>query len=99
MLAGGIAPLVGAVLLRTFSDSWLPLACYLAVLTLLTIVTTFLTPETRGRDLDVNVDALAEARVAPPGDAVSAAAAARPGSAAASRSAGRKPSRSRTCSR
>ncbi|UNX55066.1 MHS family MFS transporter [Georgenia sp. TF02-10] len=65
VLAGGIAPLVGAVLLRTFSDSWLPLACYLAVLTLLTIVTTFLTPETRGRDLDVNVDALAEARVAP----------------------------------
>ena len=32
--------------------SWIPLACYVAVLSLIGIVTTYYTPETRGRDLD-----------------------------------------------
>ncbi len=55
--AGGIAPLVGALLLRSFDNSWVPLACYLALLTSLTVLATFYTPETRGRDLDVDTDA------------------------------------------
>jgi hypothetical protein len=32
--------------------SWIPLAAYVALLSLITVVTTYLTPETRGRDLD-----------------------------------------------
>lgn len=72
VIAGGIAPLVGAALI-TWTVSlhggakeagvlaWIPIAAYLAVLSLLTVVTTFLTPETRGRDLDDPRDA-ADAR-------------------------------------
>ena len=32
--------------------SWIPLAAYVALLSLTTVVTSYLTPETRGRDLD-----------------------------------------------
>ena len=32
--------------------AWIPLATYVAILSLIGVVTTFYTPETRGRDLD-----------------------------------------------
>ncbi|WP_199429758.1 MFS transporter [Qaidamihabitans albus] len=65
VVAGGVAPLVGAVLLSAFNDSWVPLAGYVILLTLITLATTFVTPETRGRDLDAETDAVAgEARFA-----------------------------------
>ncbi|PXY27716.1 MFS transporter [Prauserella muralis] len=58
VVAGGLAPLVGAVLLSAFHDSWVPLALYVVVLTVITLLTTFVTPETRGRDLDAETDAV-----------------------------------------
>ncbi|WP_328507734.1 MFS transporter [Streptomyces sp. NBC_00391] len=57
IIAGGIAPLLGATLLLAFNDAWWPLAAYVVVLSLITFVTTFVTPETRGRDLTDLADA------------------------------------------
>ncbi|TFC53668.1 MULTISPECIES: MFS transporter [unclassified Cryobacterium] len=61
VIAGGLVPLVGALLLAWFSDSWVPLALYLLLLTGVTIAVTFITPETRGRDLDLETDAVDDA--------------------------------------
>lgn len=61
MVAGGVAPLIGASIIAWVSGrydkdaavlSWIPLAGYVALLSSITVATTFLTPETRGRDLD-----------------------------------------------
>ncbi|MFF7645088.1 hypothetical protein [Streptomyces canus] len=57
IIAGGTAPLLGATLLLAFNDAWWPLAAYVVVLSLITFVTTFVTPETWGRDLTDLVDA------------------------------------------
>jgi MFS transporter, MHS family, metabolite:H+ symporter len=57
-IAGGIAPLVGAALLAATGNAWWPIACYVVVLSAFGFVTSFVTPETRGRDLTL----LAEAR-------------------------------------
>jgi MFS transporter, MHS family, metabolite:H+ symporter len=64
VVAGGIAPFVGALLiawsatnLGSTRAAWLPIAAYLALLTLITIFTTYRTPEPRGRDLDDVADA------------------------------------------
>lgn len=72
VLAGGIAPLVGATIIAWTVGlhggakeagvlAWLPIATYLAALTLITFLTTFFVPETRGRDLDDPRDAVAAA--------------------------------------
>ncbi len=53
VVAGGIAPLLGVWFLSMTDYSWWPLGVYTLVLGVITIVTTFLTPETRGRDLTV----------------------------------------------
>jgi len=66
VIAGGLVPLVGALLLAWFSDSWVPLALYLLVLTGITIAVTFVTPETRGRDLDLETDAVDDAPACAP---------------------------------
>jgi MFS transporter, MHS family, metabolite:H+ symporter len=58
ILAGGIAPFLGALLLAAFSNSWVPLALYVMGLTLITLVTTFVTPDTRARDLTLLGDAV-----------------------------------------
>ena len=52
ILAGGIAPFVGALLLSLLNNSWMPLAIYVLILSVITLATTFHTPETRARDLD-----------------------------------------------
>jgi MFS transporter, MHS family, metabolite:H+ symporter len=64
VLAGGIAPFIGAALISWTTAyygspkmAWLPIAGYVAVLSLITVFTTFITPETRGRDLDDPRDA------------------------------------------
>ncbi|MFF1832533.1 MFS transporter [Paenarthrobacter sp. NPDC058040] len=57
VLAGGLAPLLGAVLLAATNHSWLVLAVYSLVLALISFVTTFFTPETVGRDLVSTEDA------------------------------------------
>lgn len=51
VLAGGLAGVLGAVLIQEFHGAWFPLGLYLFVLSLITFATTFVTPETRGRDL------------------------------------------------
>jgi MHS family metabolite:H+ symporter-like MFS transporter len=64
VLVGGIAPLICAARIAWLAsafestrDAWLPIACYVALLSLITVVTRFLTPEPRGRDLDNPRDA------------------------------------------
>jgi len=61
VLAGGVAPLIGAAIISASAPdklgAWLPLAAYLFGLTLITVITTFFTPEARGRDLDDPADA------------------------------------------
>jgi MHS family metabolite:H+ symporter-like MFS transporter len=62
VIAGGVAPLVGASIIAWATRhwggtdgtilSWIPLAAYVAILSLIGVVTTFYVPETRGRDLD-----------------------------------------------
>ncbi|RZF24473.1 MFS transporter [Paraburkholderia sp. UYCP14C] len=62
VIAGGVAPLVGASIIAWATShwggrggtilSWIPLAVYVAILSLIGVVTTFYLPETRGRDLD-----------------------------------------------
>ncbi len=55
VLAGGIAPLVGAALLALTGGAWWVIAIYSSVLALISFATTFVTPETRGRSLtDLN---------------------------------------------
>jgi MFS transporter, MHS family, metabolite:H+ symporter len=63
VFAGGIAPLVGSLIIAWTAShygggkgaailAWIPLASYVALLSLISVVTTFYTPEPRGRDLD-----------------------------------------------
>jgi MHS family metabolite:H+ symporter-like MFS transporter len=58
VIAGGAAPLLGALLLAVTGNAWWPLALYVAVLALITLAATFVTPETRGRDLALLGDAM-----------------------------------------
>lgn len=60
VIAGGIAPFIGALLLASFGNSWVPLAIYVVVLAVISLIATFLTPETRGRDLTAVNDAVAD---------------------------------------
>ena len=62
VIAGGVAPLIGASIIAWATAhwggsqgtilAWIPLATYVAMLSGIGVVTTFYTPETRGRDLD-----------------------------------------------
>lgn len=60
VLAGGIAGVVGALLLNAFDNSWVPLGAYMFLLAAITAGTTLVTPETRGRDLLDRRDAVEE---------------------------------------
>lgn len=51
VLAGGLAGVLGAYLLAVSDGDWLLPGIYLATLALITTASTFLVPETRGRDL------------------------------------------------
>lgn len=57
MISGGVASLVAAALLRA-SGHWWPIAVYFATMAGIGFITTFLVPETRGRDLTDPNDAL-----------------------------------------
>ena len=57
ILSGGTAPMVASALLAAF-DSWIPLAAYFAATALIGFATTFVAPETRGRDLALMEDAI-----------------------------------------
>lgn len=51
VLAGGLAGVLGAALLAWTGSNWVVLAIYMATLAAITTASTFLVPETRGRDL------------------------------------------------
>lgn len=51
VLAGGLAGVLGAALLAWTDGNWIMLALYMATLAAITTASTFLVPETRGRDL------------------------------------------------
>lgn len=57
VIAGGMAPLLGVWFLSLTDYAWWPLGVYTLVLAAITIATTFVTPETRGRDLNLIEDA------------------------------------------
>jgi MHS family metabolite:H+ symporter-like MFS transporter len=75
VISGGIAPLIGAwiISLVVASDggsgvpgaglgAWVFIAAYLAILTLITVATTFVTPDPANRDLDDPRDAVTAVR-------------------------------------
>lgn len=51
ILSGGLAPTVASALLIWFDQAWWPIAVYQVVLAGISFATTFLAPETKGRDL------------------------------------------------
>ncbi|MBT8160240.1 MULTISPECIES: MFS transporter [Arthrobacter] len=51
VLAGGLVPVIGAIFLGATGNSWVVLAVYSLVLSLISFITTFFTPETVGRDM------------------------------------------------
>lgn len=57
VLAGGIAPLLGAVFLAASGNAWWVISLYSFGLSVITFATTFVTPETAGRDLNLLEDA------------------------------------------
>ncbi|WP_342754810.1 MFS transporter [Pantoea sp. MBD-2R] len=57
ILSGGTAPLVAAALL-SWTGHWWPIATYFAVMATIGFLTTFVAPETRGRDLNAPEDAI-----------------------------------------
>ncbi|MEM6160251.1 MFS transporter [Erwinia sp. P6884] len=57
ILSGGTAPLIAAALL-SWTGHWWPIALYFAVMAAIGFVTTFVAPETRGRDLNDPEDAI-----------------------------------------
>lgn len=57
VIAGGIAPLLGVWFLSLTDYSWWPLGLYTFTLGCITLFTTFITPETRGRNLTLIADA------------------------------------------
>ena len=58
VIAGGIAPLLGAVFLAWSNNSWWVISLYSLVLCAITFATTFVTPEPAGRDLNSLHDAV-----------------------------------------
>ncbi len=57
IISGGTAPLVAAWLLTRF-EHWWPIAIYFAVMAGIGFLTTFVAPETRGRNLNLPEDAI-----------------------------------------
>ncbi|WP_040159559.1 MFS transporter [Nigerium massiliense] len=58
VLAGGLAPMLGAAFLAMTGNAWWTIGLYSLVLSLITFATTFVTPETAGRSLTSLEDAV-----------------------------------------
>ena len=56
--SGGTAPIIASALLLWFHHAWWPVATYMALFALITFITTFIAPETKGRDLELEEDAV-----------------------------------------
>lgn len=61
VIAGGLAGVLGAYLIKAYDGSWVPLAIYTLVLSVITLASTFVTPETVARDLTLINDAVDDA--------------------------------------
>ncbi|GAA1394883.1 MFS transporter [Pseudonocardia kongjuensis] len=61
-LGGGVAPLICAALLSAFTGSWIPVALYMSLIALVSLVAAWMAPETLDRDLTVPHDAGAPPR-------------------------------------
>ncbi|MPY55785.1 MFS transporter [Streptomyces spongiae] len=59
VLGGGVAPLICASLLTAFSGSWIPVAAYMTLMMVISLVAARMSPETLNRDLSVLPDATA----------------------------------------
>jgi MFS family permease len=57
IIGGGIAPLLAASLLAWFTNSWIPIAVYMALTMLVSFLVTRTVPETLNRDLNLPHDA------------------------------------------
>jgi len=57
VLAGGSAPLLGALLLGLTDGGWWVISCYIVVLSAITLAALHFAPETAGRDLNDLADA------------------------------------------
>ena len=57
-----LAGVLGAILIAAFDGSWVPLGVHTFVLAAITFGTTFIAPETQGRDLLQAEDALDDVR-------------------------------------
>lgn len=57
IVSGGTAPMVASALLSYYGHWW-PIAIYFAVCATIGFITTFYAPETRGRDLNIQEDAI-----------------------------------------
>lgn len=57
ILSGGTAPLLAAAML-TYTGHWWPIAVYFSAMAAIGFLTTFVAPETRGRDLNLPEDAI-----------------------------------------
>jgi MFS transporter, MHS family, metabolite:H+ symporter len=73
VIAGGIAPLICQSLLVAFHHAWLPVALYTMLLPTISFVTTFFTPETAGRDLVAEDNAVAKRQAPAPRTSAAAA--------------------------
>ncbi len=51
VIAGGIAPMLGAIFLALTNNAWWTIGLYSMVLAIISFATTFVTPETKGRSL------------------------------------------------
>ncbi len=72
VLGGGVAPLICAALITAFSGSWIPVAVYMSVMALISLIAARLAPETRDRDLTAPVDAWHPAAIEGVGDRIPA---------------------------
>ncbi|WP_417218229.1 MFS transporter [Arthrobacter sp.] len=57
IVSGGVSAFIAAALLVLFDNAWWPIAALIAMYSAVAFITTFLAPETRGRDLTLAEDA------------------------------------------
>ena len=58
VVGGGVAPLVCSALLSVYGNAWMPVAAYMMIMSLVSLVAVRLAPETLNRDLTLEADAV-----------------------------------------
>jgi MFS family permease len=58
VVGGGVAPLVCSALLSAYGNAWMPVAAYMMIMSLVSLVAVRLAPETLNRDLTLEADAV-----------------------------------------